>query len=148
MVEVAGRKAGLEGETTVREPRLPLRAWVTSFDAVLARLLTAAGQPDQAHARLAAALQLAQDTGMHFYDAELVRLRARTQTDPDARRADISAALELARRQGATLFELRATLDDFELRGQPVRAALLDVVSRFPADSPLPELAQARALLH
>ena len=125
-----------------------LRAWVTSFDAVLARLLTAAGQPDQAHARLAAALQLAQDTGMHFYDAELLRLRARTQTDPDARRADISAALDLARRQGATLFELRATLDDFELRGQPVRAALLDVVSRFPADSPLPELAQARALLH
>ena len=39
---------------------------------------------------------------MHFYDAELLRLRAHTHTDPDARQADIAAALDLARRQGAT----------------------------------------------
>ena len=32
-----------------------------------------------------------------------------------ARAGDIAAALELARRKGATLFELRAALDDFEL---------------------------------
>ena len=124
-----------------------LQTFVTSFDAVLARLLTAAGHPAQARARLAAALQLAEDTGMHFYDAELLRLRAHTHTDPDDRQADITAALELARRQGATLFELRAALDDFELRGQPARAALADVVSRIPADSPLPELARARTVL-
>jgi hypothetical protein len=37
-------------------------------------------------------------------------------------------ALELARRQGATLFELRAALDDFELRGQPAREPLVDVI--------------------
>ena len=61
---------------------------------------------------------------MCFYDAELLRLRAHTHTDPDARRADLGAALALARRQGATLFELRAALDDFELRGEPARAAL------------------------
>ena len=42
------------------------QTFVTSFDAVLARLLTAAGHPAQARARLAAALQLAEDTGMHF----------------------------------------------------------------------------------
>ena len=110
-----------------------LNAYLTFFDSVLARLLTAAGQPEQARARLDTALQLAEDTGMCFYDAELLRLRAHTQIDPDARRADIAAALELARRQGATLFELRAALDDFELRGEPARAALVDVVSRFPA---------------
>ena len=40
------------------------------------------------------------------------------------RAGDIAAALELARRQGATLFELRAALDDFELRGEPARAAV------------------------
>ena len=34
------------------------------------------------------------------------------------RQAEV-AALQLARHQGATLFELRAALDDFELRGQP-----------------------------
>jgi len=87
-------------------------------------LLTATGQLDEARGRLDTALQLADGTGMRFYDAELLRLRARTHTDPDARRADLAAALDLARRQGATLFELRAALDDFELRGQPARAAL------------------------
>jgi hypothetical protein len=30
-------------------------------------------------------------------------------------------ALELARRQGATFFELRAAVDDFDLRGEPAR---------------------------
>ena len=126
---------------------LELNAYITFFDAVLGRLLIAAGQPEQARARLDTGLQLADDTGMCFYDAELLRLRAHTHTDPDARRADIDAALELARRQGATLFELRAALDDFELRGQPARAALADAVGRIPADSALPELARARAIL-
>ena len=93
------------------------------------------------------ALRLADDTGMHFYDAELLRLRAHTYTDPAARQADVSAALALARRQGATLFELRAALADFELRGQPTRAALVDVVSRIPTVSAFPELARARAEL-
>ena len=72
---------------------------------------------------------------MCFYDAELLRLRAHTSTDLDARRADLETALELARRQGATLFELRAALHDFELRGQPVLGGLADVVSRFPIGS-------------
>lgn len=76
-----------------------LLVYVTRYDAVLARLLTATGQPEQACARLDTALQLAQDTGMCFYDAELLRLRAHAHTDPDARRADINAALKLARQQ-------------------------------------------------
>ena len=72
--------------------------------------LTAAGQPAQARARLGAALQLADDTGMHFYDAGLLRPRANTHNEPQERRADVGAALEVARRQGATLFELRGAL--------------------------------------
>jgi hypothetical protein len=90
---------------------------------------------------------LAQDTGMCFDDAELLRLRAHTHTDPDARQADIAAALELARRQGVTLFELRAALDDYELLGQPARAALIDAASRIPANNAWPELARAQASL-
>ena len=54
-------------------------------------------------------------------------------------------ALELARRQGATFFELRAAVDDFDLRGEPARAALVDAASRIPTDSRPPELARARA---
>ncbi|MCW2686093.1 MAG: adenylyl cyclase class-3/4/guanylyl cyclase [Mycobacterium sp.] len=122
-----------------------LLMYVTSYDAVLGRLLIAVGQPEQA--RLDTGLALARDTGMCFYDAELLRLRAHTHTDPAGRRADVGAALELAHRQGATLFELRAALDDYELRGRPARAALTDAASHIPADSSLPELARARAAM-
>jgi hypothetical protein len=41
-------------------------------------------------------------------------------------------ALELARRQGATFFELRAAVDDFDLRGEPARAALVDAAAESP----------------
>jgi hypothetical protein len=123
-------------------------AYTTFFDALVARLLLAAGQSDQARDRLNVGLQLADDTGMHFYDAELLRLRARARAEPAIRRADLDAALQLARRQDATLFELRAALDDSELRGRSARAALADVVSRFPTDSEWPELMRAKAALN
>jgi hypothetical protein len=119
----------------------------TVHDAVLGRLLIAAGQPETARERLDIALALAQDTGMHFYDTELLRLRAQTHADPAARQADINAALELARRQGATLFELRAALDDFELRGQPAAAAVTKAAKRIPANDAWPELVRAKAAL-
>ena len=117
------------------------------LDGVIARLLMAAGQPEQARRQLDNGLQLAHDTGMHYYDAELLRLRAQTHHDPAARRADLEAALELARHQGAHLFELRAALDDFELRGElrvlpwRMRSAAL------PDDSTIPEVARARAAI-
>jgi hypothetical protein len=120
---------------------------VTMFEAMLGRLLIAAGQPELACARLDSALALAHDTGMCCYDAELMRIRAQTHDEPAARDAEINAALELARRQGATLFELRAALDDFELRGQPARAALIDAASRIPTNNAWPELVRAQAAL-
>jgi predicted ATPase len=113
---------------------------------VLARLLIAAGKPEQANARLNIALSHAHDTGMSFYDAELLRLRARTHTEHDAGQADIAAALELARRQGAAIFELRTAVDDFELRGEVARQVLADAIKRFPEGSDWPELARARDL--
>jgi len=121
--------------------------YTTVFDAVLGRLLIAAGQPESARERLDTGLALAQDTGMCFYDAELLRLRGQTHADPAARQADITAALELARRQGATLFELRAALDDFELRGEPAAAAIAQAAKSIPANYAWPELVRAKAAL-
>ena len=121
--------------------------YTTVFDGVLGRLLIAAGQPEAARERLDIGLALAQDTGMCFYDAELLRLRAQTDDEPAARHADITAALELARRQGATLFELRAALDDFELRGNPAAAAVAVAAKRIPANDEWPELVRAKAVL-
>jgi class 3 adenylate cyclase len=122
-----------------------LDIYLTFYDAVLGRLLSAAGKPDLARDHLDRTLRLTATTGMRFYDAELLRVRAHAQPDPRARRADIAGALQLARSQGAALFELRAALDDFELRGQPARSDVVDAASRVP--STLPEKARVRAAL-
>jgi tetratricopeptide (TPR) repeat protein len=121
--------------------------FVTYYDAVLARLLIAAGKPDDARERLDTALQLGDETGVNFYRAELLRLRAHTTEDADTRDKDLRAAIETAREQQAPIFELRAAIDDFELHGEPSRSALADAISRLPADSEWPDLARARALL-
>ena len=122
-------------------------ALLTFYDAVLARLLIGAGRADEARARLQIALDLADETRMHFYDAELLRLRAYTTDDIASRHADLRAAVDQARGQDARILELRAAADDFELSGEPGRQALMDALSRFPADSSWPELARARTLL-
>ena len=124
-----------------------LTVFITLFDGALAQLLTAAGRLEEARAQLDTALTLSRDIEMCFYEAELLRLRAHTHTDSDARRADLAAALRVARQQGADLYEIRAALDDFELRGEPARAALINVADRFAADSPLPEAKRSLSAL-
>jgi tetratricopeptide (TPR) repeat protein len=124
-----------------------LKTFLASYESVLARLLTAAGMQEAGRERVNLALQVTQDTGVHFYEAELLRVRAHTYDDPGLRHTGLRAAIELAQTQGAPVFELRAAADDFELVGEPVRAALVDALSRFPADQSWPELARARALL-
>jgi hypothetical protein len=76
-----------------------------------------------------------------------MRIRAHTAADAHQRHEELAAARELARRQGFTWLELRAALDDFELRGEPAREALVDVVGRMPAGGDAPELARAQELL-
>ena len=124
-----------------------LNVYLTFHDAVIGRLLIAAGQPEKARERLDCALRHAEETGMHFHDAELMRVRAHTFTEPDARHAALAAALELARRQGATLFELRCLLDSFDLLGDGDRSELADAARRFPGDARWPELARAQGIL-
>jgi class 3 adenylate cyclase/tetratricopeptide (TPR) repeat protein len=121
--------------------------FVSFYDAVLARLLAAAGKPDEARERLDVALQLGEETGVNFYRAELLRLRAHTTEDSGERDADLRAAIDTARHQNAPIFELRAAIDDFELHGESSRAALTDAISRFHADSDWPDLVRARTLL-
>jgi class 3 adenylate cyclase/tetratricopeptide (TPR) repeat protein len=124
-----------------------LKVFLMCYDAVLARLLTAAGQQDAARDRLRIALELANETGMHFYDSELLRVQAHTSDDAEVCHPGLRDAIALARRQGAVIFELRAAADDFELVGESARAALADAVGRFPPEQSWPELTRARALL-
>jgi class 3 adenylate cyclase/tetratricopeptide (TPR) repeat protein len=124
-----------------------LNMFLTFHDAVIGRLLIAAGQPERARQRLEMALRHAEETGMHFHDAELMRLRAHTLTERQSRRAALDAALEFARKQGATLFELRCLLDYFDLVGDGDRSELADAVRRFADDTRWPEFARAQRIL-
>jgi class 3 adenylate cyclase/tetratricopeptide (TPR) repeat protein len=124
-----------------------VKTFLATYDAVLARLLTAAGALDEARECLDVALKMGQDTWIQFYDAELLRLRAHTLDNVDERHRHFRDAAQLARKQGAHLFELRAAADDFELIGEAARPALLDASGRIPADQPWPDMARARALL-
>ena len=123
------------------------KLFVNFYDGVLARLLIAADQIDQARERIAIALSLAEETDAKFYHAELLRLRAMTATDHDSRASDLAEAISVARKQRAFIFELRAAIDDFELRGGDARQVLLDAIDHFDADSGWPDAARARALL-
>lgn len=126
---------------------LHLNNYLTFKDAIIGRLLIAAGQPDKARQRLEMALGLADESGMRFYDAELLRIRAHTFTHPQERRSALSAALEFARQQGATLFELRCLLDLSVFTEDGDKSALADAASRFGGDARWPEFAQAKAIL-
>jgi class 3 adenylate cyclase/tetratricopeptide (TPR) repeat protein len=123
------------------------KLFVTFYDAVLARLLTAAGRIEEARNHLDIALQLSQETDVNFYRAELLRLRAHTGDDPDTRDADLHAAIDTARQQSASIFELRSAIDAFDLHGESSRQTLIEAISRFPPDSDWPELRRARTLL-
>jgi very-short-patch-repair endonuclease len=124
-----------------------LNVYLTFKDAIIGRLLIAAGHPDKARKRLDSALRHAEETGMRFHDAELMRVRAHTFEEPQERRNALAAALELARHQGATLFELRCLLDSFDLHGDGDRSELADAVRRFPGDARWPEFARAQQIL-
>lgn len=127
--------------------QLHLNIYLTLHDAVIGRLLLAAGKPDAARARLDVALELAGASSMRFHDAELLRLRAYTLSGRAARRDGLRAALEFARGQGATLFELRALIDHYDLVDDEDLSELADVVGRIPADADWPEISRARGML-
>ncbi len=155
---LAALAAGIDGATlTTLAEKMALRvdgsrlihlnSYLTFHDAVIGRLLIAAGQPEKAGERLEWALRHAGETGMHVHDAELMRVRAHTFAEPQERRDALAAALEFARHQGATLFELRCLLDSYDLLDDGDRSELADAVRRFPGDARWPEFVRAEKIL-
>lgn len=120
---------------------LEVKALITFYDAVIARLLVADGQFEAARQRVDIGLALSEETGMAFYDAELLRIRAGTHDEDEPRLADLRAAVQLARDQGAAIFGLRAAAELADPE------ALVDAVDRMPPDGAWPELAEAHARL-
>jgi class 3 adenylate cyclase/tetratricopeptide (TPR) repeat protein len=108
----------------------------------------ALGNDAEAVAGFAAAGALVEETGVWFYEAERLRLVAQTAPPGAEPRAMLREAWELAHRQGALLFELRAALDLARQAPDPESAArLAEVRARFPPGAGYPELNEAQALL-
>lgn len=121
--------------------------YVPSFDGLIARMFVASGRLAEARDRVTAGLDLARGTGMHYYDAELLRLRAATHDRHDDRDADLDAAFALAHTQRAAVFALRAALDAYAAGAPEATSKVAEAVAMYPADSSSPEFAQARTLL-
>jgi class 3 adenylate cyclase/tetratricopeptide (TPR) repeat protein len=124
-----------------------MNTFVSSYESVLARLHIAVGDLQTARERVERALETTHITGARFYLAELLRVLAHTSDDTGAQYAGLLHAIEVAREQGAVVFELRCAADAFELVGEPARPALEAALSKIGADQDWPELARARALL-
>ncbi|CAN5456922.1 adenylate/guanylate cyclase domain-containing protein [soil metagenome] len=120
---------------------------LTFYEAVIARLLVAAGSTDEARQRIDEALAVAESTGMRFHDAELLRIRATTRSEPGDRRADLRRAGALARSQHALIYELRCAVDAYADGSAESRRRLAEVLTRFGDDDTWPPAGRARALL-
>jgi adenylate cyclase len=96
--------------------------------ALLAEACASAGLLDDGLALLAEGLAVAEAQGIHFHDAELLRLRGAlllAQPQPDALQAIAAfrAAIDVARRQGAVAYELRAAEALQDAQASPTRPA-------------------------
>ena len=114
-----------------------------------ARLLAADDVADAIEC-LDEAAALAERTKACYFLAETLRLRgiSRIRLGDDAGSADLADAAEVARRQGAKAFELRARMAAYDHTADAAaRTALADVLESFDDASGLAELSHARAKL-
>ena len=88
-----------------------LRVFLPFYLTTTGALLAAAGDAEAARGRYEESLALSTETGMRFYDAETLRRLGR-----------LESALELARAQGARVFEERIELDLRALSGHEARS--------------------------
>jgi len=109
-----------------------------------------AGQRDAARAAIAEGLALADQTGELAMVPELLRLRARMAADDGDRAAAQQAlhdAVTLARRQGALVHEIAATLQQHHLvPGEAALHTLRAALARWSDAIEPPAVAQARAM--
>jgi tetratricopeptide (TPR) repeat protein len=117
----------------------------------LADAEAAAGRIDDALGSLDQALAVAAATGSEFYSAEALRRRGvlRANAGDAGGIADIENALDMARRQQARAFELRAAMALARTPGHsdPGRAAVLRALDGIPPDPANEDLREARSLV-
>ncbi|TEU21724.1 MAG: hypothetical protein E3J21_01880, partial [Anaerolineales bacterium] len=121
----------------------------------LAEAQAKAGQPEEGLATLAEALALVEETNERYCEAELYRLKGElllAQGDDAEAEASFHKAIEVARRQQAKSWELRATVSLCRLwrkqgRVDEARPMLAEIYGWFTEGFDTPDLQEARALL-
>ena len=115
------------------------------------------GEPAAALAQIDRGLAIAEETGEHFTDAYLHRLRGeillkRDSTDPVPAEDAYRTAIAIAKKQAARGYELLASLGLAKLyqstdRPAEAHAVLAPALEGFSPTDEMPEIAEAQALL-
>jgi tetratricopeptide (TPR) repeat protein len=133
------------------------KADAPSLHGSLAELEAMTGEPAAALAQIDRGLALAEETGEHFTDAYLHRLRGeillkRDPTDPAPAEDAYRTAIAIAKKQAARGYELLASLALAKLyqstgRLAEAHAVLAPALEGFAPTDEMPEIAEAQALL-
>jgi predicted ATPase len=128
----------------------------TSRSALLAEAGAMAGQPEKAMDVLARGLAHVEERGERYYEAELHRLEGELLLSPGESQSEAEAsfekAIEVARRQQAKSWELRATTSLARMwreqgKQKDARQRLAETYGWFTEGFDTPDLKDARALL-
>jgi predicted ATPase len=126
------------------------------FYSYLAEAFGKGGHTEEALAILTEGLAAADKTGEHWWDAELHRLKAELMLVQEADEAEVEAcfhqAIDVARRQQAKSFELRATMSLSRLwqkqgKVEEAREMLQEIYNWFTEGFDTRDLKEAKALL-
>ncbi|NVM26883.1 MAG: hypothetical protein HWN70_13335, partial [Desulfobacterales bacterium] len=147
---IAQMREGMAASQSIRV-RLNLSGSLGS----LAEAQAKAGHPGEGLTTLAQALTLVEQTDERHWEAELYRLRAELllmQGDDAEAEASFHRAIEVARRQSAKSWELRATVSLCRLwrkqgRVDEARQMLAEIYGWFTEGFDTPDLQEARTLL-
>ncbi|MGD9316397.1 MAG: AAA family ATPase, partial [Anaerolineae bacterium] len=129
--------------------------YVSGALCALAEVQATSGQSEQGLTTLAEALALVEETDERYYEAELCRLKGElllATGDEAEAEASFHKAIEVARRQQAKSWELRATNDLARLwqgqgKREEARQALQQIYGWFTEGFDTPDLLEAKALL-
>lgn len=138
-----------------RRESMGVGCYSTDVLGAIAEVQMKSGQLEEGLGTLSEALAMVEETGERYFEAELHRLQAELllrKPDEAAAEESLQRAIEIARRQKARSWELRATTDLARLwQGQGKVAAARDALQRiydwFQEGFDTPDLVEARALL-
>ncbi len=129
--------------------------YIPRFEGSMARALLKQGRGDEARALIDSTIERIQQDGDYFEMPELLRIKGKVmayQKDMDGAREAFSSAIDLADRQGALAWRLRAAMSNLRLlKGTAeVHTALSDLeatYNRFTEGFDTPDLVDAKTLL-